>query len=172
MKDIILRIRTEFAGENAPPRCGEVPLLSEEEEDRVMDQVLGPPPEEEDGDVVELTTEATWDEEDDRVTIAYEESELSGMEGTVTKITFRRAEPTLVSIIREGAFCSTLVLEQGRSHTGLYETPVMPMEVTTRAHLLQNGLTADGGTLTLDYSVRIGAITTTRTKLKMEIRPV
>ena len=169
MKDIILRIYTEFVGENAPPQCGEAPILSEAQEDQILDQMLGPPPEEEDGDVFEMTTEAVWSDDGTNIIIGYEESELSGMEGTATIIAFNKKEPTLVTITRDGSYKSTLVLEQGRSHTGLYQTPYMPMEVTTRAHHLVNRL-LENGTLEVDYSVRIGTITTTRTRMKMEVR--
>ena len=169
MKDIILRIHTEFVGENAPPQCGEAPLLSEAQEDQILDQMLGPPPAEEDGDVFEMTTEAVWSDDGANIVIGYEESELSGMEGTATIIAFNKAEPTLVTITRDGNYKSTLVLEQGKSHTGLYQTPYMPMEVTTRAHRLVNRL-LENGTLEVDYSVRIGTITTTRTRMKMEVR--
>jgi hypothetical protein len=43
------------------------------------------------------------------------------------------------------------------------------MDVTTRAHRLVNRL-LENGTLEVDYSVRIGTITTTRTRMKMEVR--
>lgn len=169
LKDIILRIRTEFVAENTPPRCGEAPLLSETEEDQVLDQVLGPPPEEEDGDVLELTTEAVWSDDGKGIVIGYEESELSGMEGTTTVIAFSKAEPTLVTVSREGTYTSTLILEQGKSHTGQYHTPVMPLEVTTRTHRLLNRLLEDG-TLEADYTVRIGTITTSRSRLHIQVR--
>lgn len=169
LKDVILRIRTEFAGENNPVQCGESIPLAAEEEDRILDQVLGPPPEEEDGDVLEMTTEAVWSDDGRGIVIGYEESELSGMEGTTTVLAFSKEEPALVTVTREGTFCSTLVLEQGKSHTGLYQTPVMPMEVTTRTHRLRNRLLEDG-TLEADYTVRVGSITTSRTRLHIQVR--
>jgi len=169
LQDVILRIRTEFVGENSPLQCGESVLLAPEEEDRILDQVLGPPPEEEDGDVLEMTTEAVWSDDGAGIVIGYEESELSGMEGTATVLAFRREEPSLLTVSREGNFRSTLILEQGKTHTGLYETPVMPMEVTTHTHRLVNRLLTDG-TLEADYTVRVGTITTSRTRLHIQVR--
>ena len=66
---------------------------------------------------------------------------------------------------------SALVLQAGRFHTGTYETPVMPLDITTMTYSLTNTVTEEGGTITADYSLRIGGVTTTRTKLTAEVLP-
>ncbi|MGM9652259.1 MAG: DUF1934 domain-containing protein [Eubacteriales bacterium] len=171
MRRITLRLRSAHGSDLLPPRCGDETELSPEEEDEILDQVLGPAPEEGEEDVTELTTAATLDVADGRLAIRYRESELSGMEGTTTEISFALAEPSLVTVLREGAVRCALILEAGKYHSGIYETPVMPLEVTTCTYSLSNSLTYEGGSLSADYMLRIGGITSTRTRLTAEIRP-
>ena len=174
MKSITLRILTTRKGDAVPPRAGDTPL-SPEEENTILDSVenLSPePPDEHAAETAELTTAATLDtDKDGRIFIKYRESELSGMEGTTTTLTFLAADRSVFTILREGAVRSTLVLEKGRFHNSLYETPVMPLDITTMTYALENDITEAGGRLFADYSLRIGGITTSRTKLTVEVLP-
>lgn len=174
MKKVRLHLKTVRREGAAAPRCGgDNAAFSPEDEDTVLDCVLGPTTVEEpenETDTMELTTEATLTETDDgRIAIRYAETELSGMEGTDTEISFRRDDPDLVVIRRSGTVRNTLVLERGKFHTGLYETPIMPLEITTAAWQLENHLTMDGGTLFADYTLRIGTISTARTAMTLRM---
>jgi uncharacterized beta-barrel protein YwiB (DUF1934 family) len=84
--------------------------------------------------------------------LSYEETELTGLEGTRT--TFR-VEPQKVSLIRTGAVCSQMVFEVGRKHTSLYQTPFGNMEVGISTKQINNGLNDRGGDLEVDYAVEI-----------------
>lgn len=174
MKSITLRIVTTRKGDAVPPRAGDTPLTPEEE-NAILDSVesLSPePPDENAAETAELTTAATLDvDKDGRFSIKYRESELSGMEGTVTTLTFLDKDRNVFTILREGTVRSTLVLEKHRFHASLYETPVMPLDITTMTYALDNSITETGGRLFADYSLRIGGITTSRTKLTLEILP-
>lgn len=174
MKSITLKIITARRGDYVPPQAGDTDI-SPVEENQILDSVerLVPESPDPDGeDVIELVTAALMDfDEDGRCTIRYEESELSGMEGTVTKITFLGDDRKILTIIREGTVNSTLVLEAGRFHTGQYETPVMPLEVTTMTYKLTNDVTEAGGVISANYSIRVGGVTTNRTKLTIEVIP-
>jgi len=169
VKQVILRIRTANRDDAQPTRCGTEREVTPEEEDSILDSVLGPPPEEGEADEMELTTAASLEISDTRYTVRYEESELSGMEGTTTEITFDLREPSLVTVLRSGAFRCALVLERGKYHTGMYETPYFPLEVTTYTYALENRLGEDGGELKLDYRVRVGGISSIRTTLHAHI---
>ena len=174
MKSITLKILTTRRGDHVPPRAGDTPMTPEEE-NVLLDSVelLSPePPDENDEETVELTTAATMElDENGRFSIRYRESELSGMEGTTTTITFLDTDRSVLTILREGTVRSALVLEPGRFHSGVYQTPVMPLDITTMTYRLKNDVTAEGGTITADYSLRIGGVTTSRTKLTAEILP-
>lgn len=157
-----------------PLRAGDTPMTPEEE-NAILDSVemVSPePPDENAEDTAELTTAATMEfDGDGRCFIRYRESELSGMEGTTTTITFLDGDRSVLTILREGTVKSALVLEAGRFHSGVYETPVMPLDITTMTYRLKNDVTPAGGTITADYSLRIGGVTTSRTKLVAEILP-
>ncbi len=172
VRSVTLRIRARQGEENTPLRCGKE-RLSPDAEDAVLESLLGNPPEnpgKEDPYTSELMTAAVAEEtEDGRLCLRYRESELSGMEGTTTEISFSRAEPTLVTIERTGSVRCVLVLEPGRYHTGTYETPVMPLTVTVHALRLENSATLEGGRLETEYLLRIGGITSTRTRLSVEV---
>lgn len=174
MKSVTLKILSVRRGDQVPPRAGDTPLTPEEE-NAILDSVemVSPePPEEDDEETTELTTAATMEfDGDGRCSIRYLESELSGMEGTTTTITFLDGDRSVLTILREGTVRSALVLEQGRFHSGVYHTPVMPLDITTMTYRLQNNVTAEGGTITADYSLRIGGVTTSRTKLVAEVLP-
>ena len=174
MKSITLKITSVQKGDHAPLRAGD-PAITPAEEELILDSVerISPEPADEDSeDVTELTTAAVmeWDA-DGRCSVRYRESELSGMEGTTTTITFLKGDRSILTILREGTVRSALVLEKGRFHTGLYETPVMPLDITTMTYTLENTVTEAGGTIFADYSLRIGGVTTTRTRLTAEIVP-
>lgn len=174
MHNITLKILSTRRGDQVPPRAGDTPMTPEEE-NSILDcvEMLSPePPDEHDEDSLELTTAAAMEfDADGRCSIRYRESELSGMEGTTTTITFLDTDRSVLTILREGTVNSALVLEQGRFHSGLYETPVMPLDITTMTYRLKNDVTAEGGTITADYSLRIGGVTTSRTKLTVQVLP-
>ena len=171
-KSVTLRIVAVQKGDFVPPRAGDT-TLTPEEENTILDSVemISPePPDENAEDTMELTTAATLElDADGRFSIRYRESELSGMEGTTTTITFLDSDRSVLTILREGTVNSALVLEQGRFHSGLYQTPVMPLDITTMTYRLQNEITVAGGTVTADYSLRIGGVTVSRTKLTVQV---
>ena len=172
MKLVTLKITTSQRGDYVPPQAGDTAITAAEE-NIILDSVEKISPESQnpdDEDTMELTTEAHLSvDSSGRYTIAYEESELSGMEGTKTTITFLDNDRGILTILREGAVNSTLVLQKGKFHTGLYETPVMPLDITTMTYKLENKITENGGHATADYSLRIGGVTTTRTQLTIQV---
>ena len=122
IQSVTLRLKSVQGEDRVPPACGGGDITPEEE-DAIYSSVENALPEE-DGGVMEMTTSALLEMEDGRVTIRYEESELTGMEGTTTEITFLESEPSLVTVQRTGSVRCALVLEAGKTHTGAYETPI------------------------------------------------
>ncbi len=53
--------------------------------------------------------------------IAYEESELTGLEGTKTTV---KLDGKTVALIRTGTFPSHMLFAEDERHVGLYQTPV------------------------------------------------
>ena len=59
-------------------------------------------------------------------TVSYQETELTGLEGTVTKLHIKDGQVTL---LREGSINSQMVFEEGRRHLSMYETPYGALSV-------------------------------------------
>ena len=169
MKNISLRITSRMEEDRVPPRCGNL-KISPAEEDSILNSVENALPENSDVEAEVFFTEAVMDvSADGRITIRYEESELSGMEGTTTELIFSKNEPSLVTLRRTGTVRCAIVMEEHRQHSGVYQTPVMPLDLTVTTHSLTNTITEDGGVLDAYYSIRFGTVTTTRTRLKVEV---
>lgn len=117
---------------------------------------------------MESTTEGVLREEDGRVTVSYNESELTGMEGATTNISFDLSNPGLVTMLRGGSVTTSLVFEQDKRHVSIYETPFMPFEICILTMRVDNRL-LDDGELYLDYVVEVKGAQAERTKFKMTI---
>ncbi len=89
-----------------------------------------------------------------RVELLYEESELTGMEGSVTVIGFDRGNPALVSMMRTGPVRTALTFEEGKRHFCLYNTPYSDFEVCVHTVHVENALLTKGYIL-LDYVIEI-----------------
>ena len=119
-------------------------------------------------DILDINTVGSYVDDGERISISYAESEATGMEGSTTTITFLKADPSIVSMIREGLVSTTLVFESEKRHHCLYQTPFMPFEVCVRTVKVSNSILGVGA-LTLDYVVEIRGAKADRTKFSMQI---
>lgn len=103
-----------------------------------------------------------------RAELVYEESELTGMEGAVTKICFERSTPDLVSMLRSGTVSTALVFEAGRRHICVYQTPFSCFEVCVQTLEVQNRLLQDG-TLFIDYLIELHGMRTEHCRMNLRI---
>ena len=105
---------------------------------------------------------------DDRVEIVYEESVLTGMEGSVTSIGFSRADPSIVTMIRQGFVNTAFVFEEGKRHICVYDTPFSSFEICVHALKVKNRL-LDDGIIELDYLTELHGARTERCKMKIQV---
>ncbi len=117
---------------------------------------------------MESSTEGILREEDGRVTVSYSETELTGMEGATTNISFDLSNTGLVTMLRGGSVTTSLVFEQDKRHVSIYETPFMPFEICILTLKVDNRL-LDDGELYLDYVVEVKGAQAERTKFKMTV---
>ena len=85
-------------------------------------------------------------------TVSYQESELTGLEGTLTTI---HVDGDEVSLMRVGEFNSQMVFREGRRHLSLYNTPYGAMTIGVHTRHLLAELGDQGGELEVDYSVEV-----------------
>ena len=105
-----------------------------------------------DPDVIELVTAGRLTRVGESYTLSYQESELTGLEGTLTTI---QVDGEQVTLMRVGEFTSQMVFQEGRRHLSMYNTPygAMAIGVNTR-HLLAD-LTDQGGDIEIDNAIEI-----------------
>ena len=101
-----------------------------------------------DPDATELVTEGTLELMEEGLRLTYQETSLTGMEGTTT--TFEITGPQ-VTLRRAGTVNSQMVFEEGRQHTSLYETPYGELSVDIQTSALRHNLSDRGGLLEIRY---------------------
>lgn len=132
---------------------------------------LSSSPEEEDV-LLEIRTQGELTRDaDGRISLSYDETELTGMEGSTTTVTFAENAPETVTMLRYGSVTTTLVFEQDQRHICVYETPIMPFEICIYARRVENGLTMDGGSMLLDYLIEIHGAKAERTLFELNVVP-
>ncbi len=120
-----------------------------------------------DPDATELMTEGTLEVTEEGLAFSYEESALTGMEGTTT--TFR-VGPRRVILTRTGTTCSQMVFEEGRQHTSLYETPYGELAIDIQTSSLRHNLTERGGVMEIRYSIAVEHTVTGKSCFKIRVK--
>ena len=120
-----------------------------------------------DPDATELMTEGTLELTDGGLVLRYEESRLTGMEGTTT--TFEVRGPQVI-LTRTGTTNSQMIFEEGRQHTSLYETPFGDLTVDIRTSRLRHNLTERGGVMEIKYSIAVEHTLTGRNCFKIRVK--
>ena len=121
-----------------------------------------------DPDATELMTEGTLTLREGNLYLSYQESELTGMEGTTT--TFAVEGPR-VTLMRTGSVNSQMVFEEGKQHTSLYETPFGELTVDIQTSKLIHNLSERGGLMEIKYSIAVEHTVTGRNCFKIRVRP-
>ena len=104
-------------------------------------------------DVMELVTQGVLrQEEGEGFSLSYLESELTGLEGTLTTFQIERDRVTL---LRVGEVNSQMVFEEGRRHLSMYDTPYGALSVGINTRKMRAELDARGGSIEIDYAIEI-----------------
>ena len=113
-----------------------------------------------DPDVTELVTAGTLRREQEGYTIAYQETELTGLEGTTTKL---RIEGPRVTLLRQGSVNSQMIFEVGRKHLSMYETPYGALAVGIETRRLKN-------TVDIDYAIEIDNLLAGKSLFQLNVK--
>lgn len=104
-------------------------------------------------DCIELVTEGRLaDFGDGGYTLSYQESELTGLGGTLT--TFQ-VESDCITLMRMGEVNSQMVFQLGRRHFSMYETPYGALSVGVNTKKMKSTLGELGGDIDIDYAIEI-----------------
>ncbi|HEY5537819.1 MAG TPA: DUF1934 domain-containing protein [Acetobacterium sp.] len=139
-----------------------------EERKKVWVSISGSVKNEEDKDNLEFLTEGDLYKESDGACVTYEESEVSGMEGTVTTL---RVDKQKVSVIRLGTTNSIMEFESGKRNLTWYSTPFgdVTMGILTKDVLVNYNDLKEPTKVMIDYNIEIEGITNSQNVLNIKI---
>ena len=108
--------------------------------------------EERDPETIELTTDAVMEEREGVLFLSYPESELTGLEGTLTTFEIRLDR---VILRRRGTVNQEMEFVEGKTHHSLYRIPEGALMVTVRTTSLEDKMTLAGGSLRVVYRIEL-----------------
>ena len=103
------------------------------------------------------------------VVITYDETELTGMAGAHSTVTYRTADRGLVSMLRTGMVSTAMTFKAHHRSICTYETPYMPFSIGVHALTVDNRLDTEG-VLKLDYIIEIKGARAERCEMTMIIK--
>ena len=116
-----------------------------------------------------ITPDGGYTEEpSDTVAITYDETELTGMAGAHSTVTYRTADRGLVSMLRTGMVTTAMTFKAHHRSICTYETPYMPFSIGVHALTVDNRLDTEG-VLKLDYIIEIKGARAERCEMTMTI---
>ena len=160
IKDIRIKIVSDRYDNTAP-------LLNAIDPENAMPK-LGKGAGEIDHDHTEVTTEAELVRDAGKTSIRYTESELSGMDGAKTEISFYDAAPDTVTMDRGGDYMTSFVFETAKRHICIYNTPIMTFEMGVHTKEVKNRLFEDGF-IVLDYVLEIRGAGAERNRVRISL---
>lgn len=102
--------------------------------------------------IVQIVTDGIMKRVGDVVYLSYEESEMTGMEGTTTTFAVKDDH---VELTRTGAVQSRMVFETGKKNVSLYDMGFGALTIGIKARRLKNNLGPEGGRLEISYGIEI-----------------
>lgn len=121
---------------------------------------------------IDIDYEGTLKIKGGRLIIEYDESELTGMEGTTTDISFEINHPELVVMNRKGSVNGTLCFENGERIMCSQTTPEMELPLVIDTEHMINTLNEDGGELKISYGMEFRGSLIQRSLMHVLVRPV
>ena len=118
-------------------------------------------------DSIELVTRGSLGRKAGLITLCYEESELTGLEGTLTTI---QVEPERVTMMRTGQVNTQMVFQEGRRHLSMYNTPYGAMAIGVNTHHLLAEVDDKGGDIEIDYAIEVDHAMAGRNIFKINVK--
>lgn len=121
----------------------------------------------EDGEKIEVVSPGKYIKLDDGFKAIYEETEISGMDGTTTSLTIKDSE---VLLEREGTTNTKMVFNEKEPSVSLYSTPYGTLEISINTKKLKVEMNDDGGELNIDYDMIVMGQKPLTTSLRLKIK--
>ncbi len=101
---------------------------------------------------IELVTEGTYYKEGETYFVTYNETEVTGMEGTTTTL---KIENDKITMLRYGQNNSQLIFEKGQRHLCCYETPFGAFTIGVKSEIVNIDISEKGGEISAEYQIEI-----------------
>lgn len=118
-------------------------------------------------DLIEVVTPGDFFITDYGFRVEYDETEISGMEGTRTTIVIR---DKAFELIREGSTETKMEFEYMKGNVSLYKTPYGVLEMETYTKKLNIDMNENGGSIATDYTLTLEGQETVKTQLIVEVK--
>ena len=118
-------------------------------------------------DNIEFVTCGNYCFEKGCIRISYQESELTGLEGTQTTIT---VTPEGVFLTREGTMTTCMKFIEGQRDSFLYDTPFGSATMTIDTNRIRTAFSPHGGVMEIDYVIDIDHSLVNRSKFRLNVR--
>ena len=120
-------------------------------------------------EIIELTTEGTMERQKEVWELSYEESDLTGLAGVTTAF---RVGPRGVVLKRTGKIQNQMIFMEGRRHESLYQIDIGALMIAVRATSVKSALTDQGGTVDIIYNIEIEDTAMGTMEYHLTINPV
>lgn len=119
-----------------------------------------------DEEKIEVVSPGAFIKLEDGYKIVYEETELSGMEGTTTTIIVKDEE---VVLEREGTTTTKMVFNEDEPSVSLYNTPYGMLELAISTDELSIDMEDEGGVLEIKYGMAVAGQSPLNTSLSLKV---
>ncbi|MEG1003617.1 DUF1934 domain-containing protein [Clostridium sp.] len=121
----------------------------------------------ENGELIEVVTPGSYKSENDELVAIYKETEISGMQGTDTKL---RIGKEYIVLEREGSTTTKMHFQKDKPSVSLYNTPYGMLELSINTKDLEIDMNEDGGKVHIKYDMQVAGQPPIKTELKLEIK--
>ena len=121
----------------------------------------------EEPDSLEFSTDGQYLFEDNVGCLSYQESEVTGLEGTRTSVTIL---PDQVVVDRDGMVTSRMIFKEGLKSSFLYSTPFGQATMGVDTRRIRQSVNENGGEVEIDYVVDMEHAVVARNKFSITIR--
>ena len=121
----------------------------------------------EDEDHLEFTTDGYYYFEDGIGCLSYEESEVTGLEGTRTSMIVM---PDQVVVDRDGLITSRMIFKEGQKNSFLYETPYGNATMGIDTRKIFHSMDESGGKVEIDSVLNVEHAVVARNKFQITVK--
>ena len=123
--------------------------------------------EDDEEDRLEFSTDGYYYYEDGVGCLSYQESDVTGLEGTRTSMI---VTPDQVVVDRDGMITSRMVFKEGAKNAFLYETPYGQATLGIDTRKIRRSLDENGGQVEIDYVVDVEHALASRNRFQITVK--